>query len=64
MRRITPETRLVIYKLELEDYERQLADIRQGRSEYTAAEFRKETGIFYNLIAQAKKQIKVLEETL
>ena len=63
MRRLTPETRLVIYKLELEDYERQLLDIKQRRSEYTATEYRKETGIFFNLIAQVKKQIKVLEET-
>lgn len=62
MRRVTLETRLAIYKLELEDYERQLMDIRQRRSQYTATEYRKETGIFYNLIAQVKKQIKALEE--
>ena len=61
MRRVTPETRLVIYKLELEDYERQLMDIKQRRLEYTAAEYRKETGVFFNLIAQVKKQITILE---
>ena len=62
MRRLTPETRLVIYKLELEDYERQLTSIKQRRSQYTSAEYRKETGVFFNLIAQVKKQIKKLEE--
>ena len=62
MRRITPKTRLAIYKLELEDYERQLADIKEKRLEYTVAEYRKETGIFFNLIAHVKKQITKLEE--
>lgn len=57
MKRITTETKIKIYNLMLLDYEKQLSEIRANRERYTAAEYRKETGILYNLIAQAKKQL-------
>lgn len=62
MKKITAETKIKIYNLMISDYKNQLLDIRKTRKQYTAQEYRKETGIFYNLIAQAKKQMAKIEE--
>ena len=57
MKKITRETKIKIYNLMIDDYTAQLAAIRERRDQYSATDYRKETGIFYNLIAQAKKQL-------